>query len=83
MTDERRQIFSSVNQRPRRYDDDKYYAHLIDGLHPDFVWRLAARNLALLVYLYLVCSPIVRRAGYLQGQTAGRAKRPPPLPEAS
>jgi hypothetical protein len=42
--------------------DLQYYGQLIAGLPAsDFVWRLAARNVALLVYLCLVCIPIIRR----------------------
>jgi hypothetical protein len=41
--------------------DLQYYGQLIAGLPADdFVWRLAARNLALLVYLWLVAAPIVK-----------------------
>jgi hypothetical protein len=29
---------------------------------PEFVWRLAGRNAALLIYVVLVCAPIVRAA---------------------
>jgi hypothetical protein len=38
----------------------QYYAQAIDGLQAEFVWRIAARNLALLAYAFLVCAPIVR-----------------------
>jgi hypothetical protein len=38
---------------------------VINGLHADFVWRLLARNLALLVYHYFVAAPIIRRGGHL------------------
>jgi hypothetical protein len=51
--------------------DLQYYGQLIEGLPADdFVWRLAARNLALLVYLFLVAAPIIRRAGYPQSSAA-------------
>jgi len=36
------------------------YEDAIEVLNPDFVWRVAARNLALLVYVALVCAPILR-----------------------
>jgi hypothetical protein len=32
----------------------------VDGLEGKFVWPLAARNLYLLVYLWLICAPILR-----------------------
>lgn len=38
----------------------RHYDDAIGDLHADFVWRLAGRNLLLLVYLGLVCWPIVR-----------------------
>ncbi|MGH2983535.1 MAG: hypothetical protein ACRDK5_04665 [Solirubrobacterales bacterium] len=38
----------------------RHYDDAIGDLHADFVWRLAGRNLLLLVYLWLVCSPILR-----------------------
>jgi hypothetical protein len=38
----------------------QHYAEAIDGLQPEFVWRIAARNLALVAYAFLVCTPIVR-----------------------
>jgi Glycosyltransferase family 87 len=41
----------------------------VDTLSGAFVWPLAARNLTLLVYLWLVCRPV------LEGETAG-ARRP-------
>jgi glycosyl transferase family 87 len=48
--------------------DLQFYGQLIGGLPAsDFVWRLAARNVALLVYLYVVCAPILRRARYPRG----------------
>jgi hypothetical protein len=34
----------------------------VDGLGGGFVWSIAARNLYLLLYLYLVCAPILRAA---------------------
>jgi hypothetical protein len=34
----------------------------VDGLGADFVWSIAVRNLYLLLYLYLVCAPILRSA---------------------
>jgi Glycosyltransferase family 87 len=40
----------------------RHYDDAIGDLHADFVWRLAGRNLLLLVYLWLVCAPIVRPA---------------------
>jgi hypothetical protein len=38
----------------------QHYAEAIDGLQAEFVWRIAARNLALVAYAFLVCAPIVR-----------------------
>lgn len=38
----------------------QYYARVVVDFDPEFVWRLAARNLALFAYLVLVCAPIVR-----------------------
>jgi hypothetical protein len=38
----------------------QHYAEAIDGLQAEFVWRIAARNVALLAYAFLVCAPIVR-----------------------
>jgi hypothetical protein len=39
----------------------QYYGQAIDGLQADFVWRIAARNLALLAYALVVCIPIIRQ----------------------
>jgi hypothetical protein len=36
------------------------YARVVVDFDPEFVWRLAGRNALLLVYLGLVCAPIVR-----------------------
>jgi Glycosyltransferase family 87 len=38
----------------------RHYDDAIGDLHADFVWRVAGRNLLLLVYLWLVCWPILR-----------------------
>jgi hypothetical protein len=38
----------------------RHYDDAIGDLHADFVWRIAGRNLLLLVYLWLVCRPILR-----------------------
>jgi Glycosyltransferase family 87 len=38
----------------------RHYDDAIGDLHADFVWRIAGRNLLLIVYLILVCGPIVR-----------------------
>lgn len=43
------------------------YARIVVDFDPEFVWRLAGRNALLLVYLGLVCAPIVR-AGLSQVQ---------------
>lgn len=40
----------------------QHYDDAIGELHSDFVWPLVGRNLALLVYLFWVCAPIVRAA---------------------
>lgn len=38
----------------------QFYARVVVDFDPEFVWRLAGRNAALLVYALLVCVPIVR-----------------------
>ena len=38
----------------------QFYARVIVDFDPEFVWRLAGRNAALLLYAALVCVPIVR-----------------------
>jgi len=38
----------------------QFYARIVVDFDPEFVWRLAARNAMLLVYLALVCAPIIR-----------------------
>ena len=40
----------------------QFYARMVVDFDPEFVWRLAGRNAALLIYLGLVCAPIVREA---------------------
>ena len=40
----------------------QFYARVVVDFDPEFVWRLAGRNAALLIYLVLVCAPIVRAA---------------------
>lgn len=40
----------------------QFYARVVVDFDPEFVWRLAGRNAALLIYLGLVCVPIVRAA---------------------
>jgi Glycosyltransferase family 87 len=40
----------------------------VDALRGDFVWPLAARNVYLLVYLWLVAAPIIRAAPALAGR---------------
>jgi hypothetical protein len=40
----------------------QFYSRIVVDFDPEFVWRLAGRNLALLIYLALVCTPIVRAA---------------------
>jgi hypothetical protein len=40
----------------------QFYARIVVDFDPEFVWRLAGRNAALLIYLGLVCVPIVRTA---------------------
>jgi hypothetical protein len=42
----------------------QFYARIAVDFDPEFVWRLAGRNAALLVYLVIVCVPIIR-AGLL------------------
>ena len=48
----------------------QFYARIAVDFDPEFVWRLAGRNAALLIYLVIVCAPIVR-AG-LATERAGR-----------
>ena len=38
----------------------QFYARVVVDFDPEFVWRLAGRNVLLLVYVVLVCAPIVR-----------------------
>ena len=38
----------------------QFYSRIVVDFDPEFVWRLAGRNAVLLVYLVLVCAPIVR-----------------------
>lgn len=38
----------------------QYYARVIVDFDAEFVWRLAARNAVLLIYLALVCWPVLR-----------------------
>jgi hypothetical protein len=38
----------------------QFYARVVVDFDPEFVWRLAGRNALLLVYVVLVCAPIVR-----------------------
>jgi hypothetical protein len=40
----------------------QFYARVVVDFDPEFVWRLAGRNAALLIYVVLVCAPIVRAA---------------------
>jgi Glycosyltransferase family 87 len=40
----------------------QFYARVVVDFDPEFVWRLAGRNVALLAYLAIVCVPIVRAA---------------------
>jgi Glycosyltransferase family 87 len=40
----------------------QFYARVVVDFDPEFVWRLAGRNLALVAYVCLVCAPIVRAA---------------------
>lgn len=40
----------------------QFYARVTVDFDPEFVWRLAGRNAALLIYLLVVCAPIVRAA---------------------
>jgi hypothetical protein len=47
----------------------------VDALEAGFVWSLAARNLCLLVYLWIVCEPILAAAR--EGKTLGMPARSP------
>ena len=40
----------------------QFYARVIVDFDPEFVWRLAGRNAALLLYAAIVCVPIVSAA---------------------
>ena len=40
----------------------QFYARVVVDFDPEFVWRLAGRNVALLIYLAIVCVPIVHAA---------------------
>jgi Glycosyltransferase family 87 len=42
----------------------RHYDDAIGDLGADFVWRIAGRNVLLLVYLVLVCAPIFRGLGW-------------------
>jgi hypothetical protein len=61
----------------------QHYDKAIDEFGPAFVWPVAARNLALLVFTWMVCAPIVRgrlnRAAASDGERASeRAGSPQP-----
>jgi hypothetical protein len=38
----------------------QHYDEAIDHFGPAFVWPIAGRNLALLLFTWMVCAPIVR-----------------------
>jgi glycosyl transferase family 87 len=52
----------------------QHYDQAIDGFGPGFVWPIAGRNLALLLFTVMVCAPIVRPR-----ERAGSRKPAPPL----
>ena len=59
----------------------QHYDQAIDAFGGGFVWPLAARNLMLLAYLWLVCEPIVREAPVGLSDRGNRSERPrSPLP---
>jgi hypothetical protein len=51
----------------------QFYARVVVDFDPEFVWRLAGRNAALLIYVLLVCVPIVRA-----GMAAAPGREPEP-----
>ena len=53
----------------------QHYDQTINAFGGGFVWPVAARNLCLLVYLWLVCAPIVREA---PGLSARGSRSGPP-----
>jgi Glycosyltransferase family 87 len=53
----------------------QHYDQAINSFGGAFVWPLAARNLCLLAYLWLVCAPIVREAPAPSGR--GSRSEPP------
>ncbi len=55
----------------------QFYARIVVDFDPEFVWRLAGRNAALLLYVAVVCGPIVRD-GIRTARSEGSA-----LPSAS
>jgi hypothetical protein len=56
----------------------QHYDEAIGRLGDDFIWRIAARNVVLLGYLYLVCAPIVRAGAIWSQPVSGRASVPGP-----
>jgi hypothetical protein len=64
----------------------QHYDKAIDEFGPAFVWPVAARNLALLVFTWMVCAPIVRgrlnRAAAAEGERASN-RAGSPLPARS
>jgi hypothetical protein len=46
----------------------QHYDQAIDSFGGAFVWPLAARNLCLLAYLWLVCAPIVRGSSVVDAE---------------
>jgi hypothetical protein len=64
----------------------QHYDKAIDEFGPAFVWPVAARNLALLVFTWMVCAPIVRgrlnRAAAAEGERASK-RAGSPLPARS
>ena len=56
----------------------QHYDQAMDSFGGAFVWPLAARNLCLLAYLWLVCAPIVREAPSVGGSRSERPRSPLP-----
>jgi hypothetical protein len=50
----------------------QYYDQAFEPLGDGFIWRITARNLWLLVYLWVVCAPIVRAARGVEAPVARR-----------
>jgi hypothetical protein len=52
----------------------QFYARVVVDFDPEFVWRLAGRNAVLLIYLGMVCVPIVREGIAARGPEGGLSR---------